>query len=88
MGFENVTNEEFLEWFNDSVNLFRELTASLNYDEKRRLTDDPGILFSIYILNLLKNSPIHIFFRNFVGDPYSGVKVDALYFFKPIQSNE
>lgn len=36
------TNREFLEWFNDSVKLFHELTSSMNKDERRRLTKDPG----------------------------------------------
>lgn len=44
MGFRNGTNEEFLRWFYESVELFHELTANITDDERRKLTSDPGIL--------------------------------------------
>lgn len=42
MGFHNGTNDAFLQWFNESVELFRELTSNIKDDERRQLLDDPG----------------------------------------------
>lgn len=42
MGFKNGTNDAFLQWFNESVELFRELTSNIAKDERRQLLDDPG----------------------------------------------
>lgn len=40
----NGSNEEFLQWFNESEALFRELTADITDIERRQLTSDPGKL--------------------------------------------
>lgn len=49
MGFIG-TNEQFLLWFNDNIDLFRELTANISEEERQQLTSDPGEL-AIYLFN-------------------------------------
>lgn len=64
MGF-NSTSKEFMQWFNDSVELLHELTSNITDDERRQLTSDPGNQFKdenslniIVILSILFSSPL------------------------------
>lgn len=60
----NGSNEEFVEWFNESVKIFHELTANIGNDKRRELTLDPGkmsILKFTFIVHCLTLHFTHLF---------------------------